>query len=128
MRIWLMFNHIFYCIINKKCYNKAQVGGDFMNFDDFKVIEIRKVEDEYKRAKLKDASAKIISIICTIVMLMNASVNNFKTDTFKNLLLFDEVALLQGVVLVLNKYKKERKLEKLYDLLGIEEEERIWSK
>ena len=42
--------------------------GDFMNFDDFKVIEIRKVEDEYKRAKLKDASAKIVSIICTIVM------------------------------------------------------------
>ena len=99
-----------------------------MNFDEFKVIEIRKVEDEYKRAKLKDASAKIVSIICTVVMLMNASVNNFKTDTFKNLLLFDEVALLQGVVLVLNKYKKERKLEKLYDLLGIEEEERIWSK
>ena len=61
-------------------------------------------------------------------MLMNASVNNFKTDIFKNLLLFDEVALLQGVVLVLNKYKKERNLEKSYDLLGIEEEERIWSK
>ena len=99
-----------------------------MNFDDFKVIEIRKVEDEYKRAKLKDASAKIVSIICTVVMLMNASVNNFKTDTFKNLLLFDEVALLQGVVLVLNKYKKERNLEKSYDLLGIEEEERIWNK
>ena len=102
--------------------------GDFMNFDGFKVIEIRKVEDEYKRAKLKDASAKIVSIICTVVMLMNASVNNFKTDTFKNLLLFDEVALLQGVVLVLNKYKKERKLEKSYDLLGIEEEDRIWNK
>lgn len=99
-----------------------------MNSDDYKVIEIRKVEDEYKRAKSKDASAKIVSIICTVVMLMNASVNNFKTDTFKNLLLFDEVALLQGVVLVLNKYKKERKLEKSYDLFGIEEEERIWSK
>ena len=102
--------------------------GDFMNFDDFNVIEIRKVEDEYKRAKLTDASAKIVSIICTVVMLMNASVNNFKTDTFKKLLLFDEVALLQGVVLVLNKYKKERNLEKLYDLLGIEEEDRIWNK
>lgn len=102
--------------------------GDFMNSDDFEIIEIRKVEDEYKRAKLKDASAKIISIICTVVMLMNASANNFKTDTFKNLLFFDEVALLQGVVLVLNKYKKERNLEKSYDLLGIEEKDRIWNK
>ena len=127
MRIWLMFNHIFYCIINKSVIIRRK-WGDFVNSDDYKVIEIRKVEDEYKRAKLKDASAKIISIICTVVMLMNASVNNFKTDTFKNLLLFDEVALLQGVVFVLNKYKKERKLEKSYDLLGIEEEERIWSK
>lgn len=99
-----------------------------MNSDDYKVIEIKTVEDEYKRAELKDVSAKIISIICSVVMLMNASVNNFKTDTFKNLLLLDEVALLQGVVLVLNKYKKERKLEKSYDLLGIEEEERIWNK
>lgn len=61
-------------------------------------------------------------------MLMNASANNFKTEVFKNLLFFDEVALLQGVVLVLNKYKKERNLEKSYDLLGIEEEERIWNK
>lgn len=81
-----------------------------MNSDDYKVIEIKTVEDEYKRAMLKDVSAKIVSIICSAVMLMNASVNNFKTDTFKNLLLFDEVALLQGVVLVLNKYKKERTL------------------
>ena len=81
-----------------------------MKTDDFKVIEIRKVEDEYKRAKLKDASAKIISIICTVVMLMNASANNFKTEVFKNLLFFDEVALLQGVVLVLNKYKKEHRI------------------
>lgn len=77
-----------------------------MNSDDYKVIEIKTVEDEYKRAMLKDVSAKIVSIICSVVMLMNASVNNFKTDTFKNLLLFDEVALLQGIVLVLNKYKK----------------------
>lgn len=99
-----------------------------MDSDDYKVLEIKTVEDEYKRAMLKDVSAKIISIICSVVMLMNASVNNFKTDTFKNLLLSDEVALLQGVVLVLNKYKKERKLEKSYDLLGIEEEERIWNK
>lgn len=99
-----------------------------MNSDDYKVLEIKTVEDEYKRAMLKDVSAKIVSIICSVVMLMNASVNNFKTDTFKNLLLSDEVALLQGVVLVLNKYKKERKLEKSYDLLGIEEEERIWNK
>lgn len=102
--------------------------GDFMNSDDFEIIEIRKVEDEYKRAKLKDASAKIISIICTVVMLMNASANNFKTEVFKNLLFFDEVALLQGVVLVLNKYKKERKLEMSYDLLDIKEEDRIWNK
>lgn len=102
--------------------------GDFMNSDDFEIIEIRKVEDEYKRAKLKDASAKIISIICTVVMLMNASANNFKTEVFKNLLFFDEVALLQGVVLVLNKYKKERKLEMSYDLFDIKEEERIWNK
>lgn len=99
-----------------------------MNSDDFEIIEIRKVEDEYKRAKLKDASAKIISIICTVVMLMNASANNFKTEVFKNLLFFDEVALLQGVVLVLNKYKKERKLEMSYDLLDIKEEDRIWNK
>ncbi len=102
--------------------------GDFMNSNDFEIIEIRKVEDEYKRAKLKDASAKIISIICTVVMLMNASANNFKTEVFKNLLFFDEVALLQGVVLVLNKYKKERKLEMSYDLLDIKEEDRIWNK
>ena len=102
--------------------------GDFINSDDYKVNEIKTVEDEYKRAMLKDVSSKIVSIICSVVMLMNASVNNFKTDTFKNLLLLDEVALLQGVVLVLNKYKKERKLEKSYDLLGIEEEERIWNK
>lgn len=102
--------------------------GDFMNSDDFEIIEIRKVEDEYKRAKLKDASAKIISIICTVVMLMNASTNNFKTEVFKNLLFFDEVALLQGVVLVLNKYKKERKLEMSYDLFDIKEEDRIWNK
>ena len=102
--------------------------GDFMNSNDFEIIEIRKVEDEYKRAKLKDASAKIISIICTVVMLMNASTNNFKTEVFKNLLFFDEVALLQGVVLVLNKYKKERKLEMSYDLLDIKEEDRIWNK
>ncbi|MDO4376839.1 MAG: hypothetical protein Q4C38_01715 [bacterium] len=99
-----------------------------MNSDDFEIIEIRKVEDEYKRAKLKDASAKIISIICTVVMLMNASANNFKTEVFKNLLFFDEVALLQGVVLVLNKYKKERKLEMSYDLFDIKEEDRIWNK
>lgn len=102
--------------------------GDFMNSDDFEIIEIRKVEDEYKRAKLKDASAKIISIICTVVMLMNASANNFKTEVFKNLLFFDEVALLQGVVLVLNKYKKERNLEMSYDLFDIKEEDRIWNK
>lgn len=102
--------------------------GDFMNSDDFEIIEIRKVEDEYKRAKLKDASAKIISIICIVVMLMNASANNFKTEVFKNLLFFDEVALLQGVVLVLNKYKKERNLEMSYDLFDIKEEDRIWNK
>lgn len=102
--------------------------GDFMNSDDFEIIEIRKVEDEYKRAKLKDASAKIISIICTVVILMNASANNFKTEVFKNLLFFDEVALLQGVVLVLNKYKKERNLEMSYDLFDIKEEDRIWNK